>query len=248
MAQLDWIKSPSDLKLLSLFWSPLPSENAIAVTDSDGKPLLLKVAYELVDEFWAQIASMCSASGHARAYIYGVAQGKTKRFEVPASLANCEMNEGISIQPPMPAMSDNSILIIPEIELRESHLENSSKPIYINRIFDQENLYANPAALEAQGQKPKFLGQTAYSLNDVSELEARCGYLLSGETLGEYEYKAWRWYFDADAGRWRLKRMAFVSNFRKINSCDLGRHLKVKDEPLWFGEVLSAVELAQRKA
>ncbi len=70
-------------------------------------------------------------------------------------------------------------MIIPELEINESLIIESSRPIYVNRIFDQENLYANPAALAAQGQKPKFIGMTAYSLNDPDELKRRCDLLIT---------------------------------------------------------------------
>ena len=138
--------------------------------------------------------------------------------------------------------------MIPELEINESLIIDSSRPIYVNRIFDQENLYANPAALAAQGQKPKFIGMTAYSLNDPDELERRCDLLINSEILREYEYQAWRWYFDQDANRWRLKRMYFVSNFRRLDEINLGKHLQVSGEPLWLGEVLRADELSRRMA
>lgn len=142
----------------------------------------------------------------------------------------------------------SELLFVPEPELTEPLVYNASKPTYINRIFDQENLFANPAALEAQGQKPKFVGMTGYALNDPDELDRRCNFLINGEILQEYEYEAWRWYFDLEANRWMLKRMYFVSNFRRINHINLGKHLQFRDTPCWLGEVLRADELPRRAA
>lgn len=167
------------------------------------------------------------------------------------SISSGHSNEDQSRSVPLNTPIDNDtdlMLSLPEQELNESLLVDSSLPTYVNSIFDQENLFANSAALAAQGQKPKFLGQTAYALNDVDELDRRCNFLMNGEFLKEYEYLAWRWYFDQDANRWRLKRMSFVSNFRRVDSINLGRHLQVKDTPCWLGQVLRADELLQRMA
>ncbi len=240
-----------DLTLPSFFWAPVPNENAVAVTQQDGSPFSCEAATRLINEKCEEIARLCAARGHKKAYIYYLGNpGKVKIFEVPASLAHTEETE---ISKPNLVMSPQSkttddLFLLPEHEITSSLASESTRPTYINRIFDQENLFANEAALEAQGQKPKFLGQTAYSLNDVDELERRCAFLITGETLREYEYQAWRWYFDATAGRWRLKRMAFVSNFRRIDSCNLGRYLQVKNDPMWLGQVLQADELTQRMA
>lgn len=142
---------------------------------------------------------------------------------------------------------DPSLLLdIPELELNPFWITDSSRPTYVNRIFDQENLYANQAALMAQGEKPKFIGTSAYALNDPDELDRRCHFLRNGEILREYEYQAWRWYFDLDANHWGLKRMRFVSNFRRLNRINLGKHLQVNNEPLWVGQVLTADELPRR--
>jgi hypothetical protein len=251
MAQLDWITNPSDLTLLSLFWTPIPQENAIAITQRDGSPLSCKAATYLVNEKWEKIAQACTAQKFTKAYIYYLCNPATvKTFEIPASFTD-EISEVEGEVPAEAVISVAQPLLdelfsLPEHQITEPMLCDSSRPTYINRIFDQENLFANDAALEAQGRKPKFLGQTAYSLNDVDELERRCSLLMSGEILYEYNYQAWRWYFDANAGRWRLKRMAFVSCFRRIDSCNLGRHLQVRSEPMWLGQVLQADELTQR--
>ncbi len=249
--QLDWIKKPSDLALLSFFWAPVPNEDAVAVTQQDGNPFTCEAATRLINEKWEEIAQICAARKHKKAYIYYLCNpGKVKIYEVPASLAHAQEETEIPstriVTPPHTEPGD--LFLLPEHDITESLVCESNRPTYINRIFDQENLFANEAALEAQGQKPKFLGQTAYSLNDVDELERRCAFLIGGEALQEYEYQAWRWHFDANAGRWRLKRMSFVSNFRRIDSCNLGRHLQVKNDPMWLGQVLQADELTQRMA
>lgn len=138
------------------------------------------------------------------------------------------------------------LLVIPELELNQSLLVDVTRPTYITRIFDQENLYANAAALAAQGQKPRFIGMTAYTLNNPDELERRCDLLMNSEILREYEYKAWRWFFDVDANRWSLKELYFVSNFRRLDRINLGQYLQVRDEPLWLGQVLRTDELVSR--
>ncbi len=141
----------------------------------------------------------------------------------------------------------NLLLVIPELELSQSLITDVARPTYINRIFDQENLYSNPAALAAQGQKPKFIGMTAYSLNNPDELDQRCALLMNSGILREYEYKAWRWFFDPDANRWRLKQLYFVSNFRRLDRINLGKFQQVRDEPLWLGQVLRAEELVSKE-
>jgi hypothetical protein len=253
MLDTNWIQNPSDLTLLPLFWTPIPHENAIAITRNDGSPFSRETATRLINEKWDKIVQACATERVAKAYIYYLdSPGKIKTLEVPASFCTESTGRGDStptenvISVPQPAVDE--LFSLPEHEITEAMLCDSSRPTYVNRIFDQENLFANDAALEAQGRKPKFLGQTAYSLNDVDELERRCSYLTSGELLTEYSYQAWRWYFDTNAGRWRLKRMAFVSNFRRIDNCNLGRHLQVRNEPMWLGQVLCADELTQRIA
>jgi PAS domain-containing protein len=131
-------------------------------------------------------------------------------------------------------------LFTPEQELSIGALEQSPLATYINAIKSQKKFYANPVALDAQGKPPEdFLDGNAYDLNDPDELDSRTSRIATGETLRSYEYEAWRWYFDADAERFRLKRMQFTSNFRLLNSFN--------GVPCWLGQVLEASELSRRQ-
>lgn len=125
-------------------------------------------------------------------------------------------------------------VIVAGLELDFNAIYESQNPIYITQISDQTNLFANKAALAAQGKKPKeFLGQSACALNDEEELALRCSLIYKDGSLTEYQYSALRWFSDPETGFWRRKRMNFTSNFRRIEY--LG-------ELCWLGEVLEAVE------
>ncbi|NES88063.1 hypothetical protein D5R40_08170 [Okeania hirsuta] len=92
------------------------------------------------------------------------------------------------------------LINVPEPLITLQLLEDSDLPTYINAITTQKKLYANPTALNAQGQPPEmFLQGNAYDLNDVEELDYRTARVASGEKLVEYEYQAWRWFFDLEA-------------------------------------------------
>jgi hypothetical protein len=54
-----------------------------------------------------------------------------------------------------------------------------------------------------------------------------------------YYHPSERWYFNADAGRFRLKRMQLVSNFRLLRSFN--------GVPCWLGQVQQATELSRRQ-
>ncbi len=157
----------------------------------------------------------------------------------------CNMSTPESDQPSIGENIQSSdpdvILSIREEELSIALLESANKPTYINAIRSQKKFYANPAALEAQGKPPEeFLDGNAYDLNDPDELDRRTERISRGETLRAYEYEGWRWFFDPNAGRFRLKRLALVSNFRLIRSFN--------GVPCWLGQVLEANELTNRQA
>jgi len=130
--------------------------------------------------------------------------------------------------------SSESELIIPELEIDLNSIYNNPLPVYINQLSDQKVLFANPAALKAQGKKPaEFLGESAAALNEPEELEYRDSLIIKDSFLNEYRYNALRWYKEPETHLWRRKRMEFYSNFRKINY--LG-------EPCRLAVVLEAVE------
>ena len=218
-------------------------------------------ACKLIDEAIAQLA--CSVARLNYKDVLVRFPGGDRPFRIPVAMASeflqpvesllSQLTNSASQQSQDPKNSDenpqarlidqepNALLAIPELELNYSALYNSERPTYISQLVDQVNVFANPAALAAQGKKPsEFLGQNAYALNEPEELEYRCDRISSNETLREYEYQAWRWYFDLNANRWRLKRMAFVSNFRLLRNY-LG-------QPCWLGQVLNAEELQTRMA
>jgi hypothetical protein len=232
-----------DLKLLSLHWVRIDTET-VAILRGDGQLLASFVAEKLVDKAWDKIAKHCANRGYKQAYLYAqTEEGKLKRYPVAAELANTSQNS----EPPENNLSSrelgldsDTILFTPEQELSIGALEQSPLATYINAIKSQKKFYANPVALDAQGKPPEdFLDGNAYDLNDPDELDSRTSRIATGETLRSYEYEAWRWYFDADAERFRLKRMQFTSNFRLLNSFN--------GVPCWLGQVLEASELSRRQ-
>lgn len=150
--------------------------------------------------------------------------GCNKPYQIPALFA-------------IPTKESNmSAAIIPQIDFDLNQLYRTPNPVYITQLSDQTLLWANPAALRAQGKTPKdFLGENAAALNDPSELEYRDRMLrTSNHQLTEYEYSALRWYREQDSGLWLRKRMNFCSNFSIINYLDV---------PCRLGVVLSAEDV-----
>lgn len=230
-----------DLQLLSLHWVRVDTET-VAILRGDGQPLARFVAEKLVDKAWDKIAKHCANRGYKQAYLYAkTEEGKLKRYPVAAELAsqNSEFPEN-NLSSPELGLDSDTILFTPDHELSIGILERSPLATYINAIKSQKKFYANPVALDAQGKPPEdFLTGNAYDLNDPDELDSRTSRIALGETLRNYEYEAWRWYFDADAGRFRLKRMQFTSNFRLLHSFN--------GVPCWLGQVLQASELSRRE-
>jgi PAS domain-containing protein len=232
-----------DLKLLSLHWVRIDTET-VAILRGDGQPLASFVAEKLVDKAWDKIAKHCANRGYKQAYLYAeTEEGKPKRYPVAAELASNLQNTQPSesnLQSAELDLDSDTILTIPEQELAIGELERSALATYINAIKTQKKFYANPTALDAQGKPPEdFLTGNAYDLNDPDELDYRTSQIASGETLRNYEYQGWRWYFDGDAGRFRLKRMQFISNFRLLSSFN--------GVPCWLGQVLQATELTEKQ-
>jgi hypothetical protein len=235
--------SSLDLTLLSLHWVAIGND-AVAVLRGDGQLLPDTLAKILIDTAWDKISRLCTNRGYKCAYLYAKGNGKKPRlYKVDAVLSMSasddesqptSTNEGIS------AISTEIIFTTPEPELRITTLEQSPLPTYINAIRTQKKFYANPSALSAQGKPPEdFLDGNAYDLNDPDELDSRSMRISTGETLWNYEYEGWRWYFDTDAGRFRLKRMQLVSNFRLLRSFN--------GVPCWLGQVQQATELSRRQ-
>jgi PAS domain-containing protein len=244
--------SAIDLTLLSLHWVHL-SDGECAVLRNNGLPLPDSLAKTIIDTAYDKISRSCAQRGFSRAYLYAQSTARTpKRYTIDAAIAmvtNEESKEEIQKTSESNKTLEESfssenqreaILTIPEKELAIASLENSPLPTYINAIASQKKFYANPTALAAQGKPPEdFLTGNAYDLNDPDELDYRTSRIASGETLRAYEYEAWRWYFDADAGRFRLKRMQLVSNFRLLTSFN--------GVPCWLGQVIQASELTKRQ-
>ncbi|MBO3460035.1 hypothetical protein G7B40_011440 [Aetokthonos hydrillicola Thurmond2011] len=243
------IISNLDLALLSLYW--LGGENdTVIVLRGDGKLLSQDFAERLVDLAWDKIARFCASRGYKCAYLYAESQNNhPKRYSIPAELAveamigdslqNNEYLIGSSVEPET-TVEPETILTIPEEELSIGWLERSPLPTYINAIRTQCKFYANPKALATQGKPPEdFLNGNAYDLNDPDELDRRTSLIAAGERLRNYEYEGWRWFFDADAGRFRLKKMYFISNFRLLQSFN--------GVPCWLGQVLQASELVMTR-
>lgn len=237
--------SSLDLTLLSLHWVSIEN-GEVAVLRGNGQLLPLELAEKLVDKAWEKISLLCANRGYNCAYLYAEGNdGEPKRYCIPATLSlntNSEDDETQSsdIDQAIAFPSPELISTIPQQDLRLGILEQSPLPTYINAIRSQKKFYANPAALTAQGKPPEdFLDGNAYDLNDPDELDYRTSRVASGETLRAYEYQAWRWYFDAEAGRFRLKRMQLISNFRLLNSFN--------GVPCWLGQVIEATELTRRQ-
>ncbi len=234
-----------DLTLLSLHWVRIEN-GAVAVLRSNGQLLPIELAEKLIDKAWNKISQLCANRGYAYAYLYAEGNGnEPKRYRIPATLAvntNYEEDNTQSTKADEVIVTSSSELIfsLPEQELSLGTLEQAALPTYINAIKTQKKFYANPAALSAQGKPPEdFLDGNAYDLNDPDELDSRCSRIAVGETLWSYEYEGWRWYFDAEAGRFRLKRMQLVSNFRLLRSFN--------GVPCWLGQVQQASELSRRQ-
>jgi len=215
-----------DYSLLGLYWVKL-SNDLVAVVGGDGEPLPVDKVHYILDNAWDKIADACVAKGYSQALLYG---SDGRRYKVSASLSG---GSNSPLPPQEPSESSELLINVPEPLITLQLLEDSDLPTYINAIATQKKLYANHTALNAQGQPPEmFLQGNAYDLNDVEELDYRTARVASGEKLVEYDYQAWHWFFDIEAGRFRLKRMQFHSNFKQIQFCG---------QPCWFG-FLEAVE------
>jgi len=235
-----------DLTLLSLHWVGC-EDSTVIVLRGDGKLLPQEFAERLIDLAWDKIARFCASRGYKCAYLYAEGENNNpKRYRIPAELVieavsgESPQNNESATSPDAAKMSVDPqiILYIPEEELLLGWLERSPLPTYINAIRTQSKFYANPKALAAQGKPPEdFLNGNAYDLNDPDELDRRTSLIAAGERLNSYEYEGWRWFFDPDAGKFRLKRMAFISNFRLLQSFN--------GVPCWLGQVLQASELGR---
>jgi len=170
----------------------------------------------------AQVAQYCAVSGsRAVAKFCGFVQTFKKQcvlifspefpnlpFHISASMAN-NNSESESV--------NNLEIYHSEIDLTEAY--NSTLPEYLTSLFDREILWCNPAALLAnQKTLRQFQGTNAASLSDPNELDRRCEILTRNESLTEYEYQGFRWFFDEDARIYRRKGMQFVGSFKTISN------------------------------
>lgn len=118
------------------------------------------------------------------------------------------------------AFSDDSYLIVPELDLDFNTLYFNSNPVYISDLTDGSMLFANPQALTAQQKNlPDFL-RTAAALDNPEDLAYRTKLLCEvGGTgrLTDFEYKGYRWFKEQDTGIYRLKEMNFVSFFARVS-------------------------------
>lgn len=221
------VMTPVDYSLLGLHWVKL-SNDLVAVVGCDGEPLPVDKVHYLIYNAWDKIADACAAKGYSKVLLYA---SDNRQYKISASLSG---NSGESLPSQEPSESSELLINVPESLITLQLLEDSDLPTYINAIATQKKLYANQTALNAQGQPPEmFLQGNAYDLNDVEELDYRTARVASGEKLVEYAYQARRWFFDIEAGRFRLKHMQFHSNFKQIQFCG---------QPCWLGQVLEAVE------
>ncbi|MEA5522915.1 hypothetical protein [Limnoraphis robusta] len=231
----------TDLELLALYWVRIDTDH-VAVLGNNGLPLPVRRIKQLTDAAWEKIARACANQGYRQAVLYS---DDGRQYPVPAaSMVSSDGSRqdredgglGGSITPePV-----NDLIEVPERELTIEMMEGSELPTYINAIKTTQKHYVNSAAANAQGMPPEqFLAiNSCLDLNDPPEFERRIDRVASGETLRNYEYQAWRWYFDPNAARFRVKRMSFVSNFRLI---------QFNSQPCWWGQVLRASEMQERR-
>jgi hypothetical protein len=235
-----------DLALLSLYWVGC-EDSTVIVLKGDGKLLPQNVAEQLIDLAWDKIARFCANQGYKCAYLYAESENyNIKRYPIPVELVVEAISDDLPENNQLLTPSDmpktnidpNTILFIPEAELVLTWLEQSPLPTYINGMQTQRKFYANPTALAAHQKPPEdFLSGNAYDLNEPDELDRRIRLIATEERLNSYEYEGWRWFFDPNAGRFRLKRMALISNFRLLHSFN--------GVPCWLGQVLQASELGR---
>jgi hypothetical protein len=222
--------SPTDLELLALHWVRIDCD-CVAVLGNDGLPLPMQRVKRLMDCAWEKIAQACATQGYRQAVLYGC---DGKQYPIPAMSSSD--NEPPAVERVENTASINSLIEVPDQELSLELMEHSELPTYINSIETTHKLFVNSAGANAQGMPPEqFLARNScLDLNDPPEYERRIDRVAAGETLRNYEYRAWRWHFDPNAGRFRTKRMSFVSHFRLVQYCG---------QPCWMGQVLQAVEV-----
>lgn len=240
--------SQLDYQLLSLHWTPIVGTSDIAILGADGCPMPGKKIKWLLDNAWEKIAESTNHRGYRIAYLYCT---DGNQYPIPARChsesddpdADVEVDDDLTEFHDSNNLGDSntveSPLIIPTNlpiqELTLDLMERSQLPTYINSIKTTQKLYTNMAGANAQGMPPEqFLAiNSALDLNDAPEFDRRIHAIATEGQLVEYDYMAWRWFFDPEEGRFRTKRMSFVSNFRKIRFCG---------QDCWMGQVLQAQE------
>ncbi|HEY9692427.1 MAG TPA: hypothetical protein V6D15_09490 [Oculatellaceae cyanobacterium] len=135
------------------------------------------------------------------------------------------------------SMSSVTSAILNQDSFDINELYFDPNPVYIFGHYDHTILFANAAALKAQGKTAsEIIGKDGASLDLPEELDKIIDYLdkSPGTSLMEYEFPGYRWYKDPDTQIWRRKKMQFVENWYKID---------FMDQPARLGKVLSAVDL-----
>lgn len=245
--------SKIDYQLLTLHWTPILGTEDVAILGANGCPLTGKKIKWLLNNAWEKIAQSTNRRGYRVAYLY-CEDGN--QYPIPAQChpepdnledsnledsnlgANNSSEFCNSVGGDSVGGNDSPLIIPPDLPIQELTLdlmEQSQLPTYINSIRSTQKLYCNVAGANAQGMPPEqFLAiNSALDLNDAPEFDRRIHAIATEGQLTEYEYMAWRWFFDLEAGRFRTKRMSFVSNFRKIQYCG---------QDCWMGQVLQAQE------
>jgi hypothetical protein len=231
--------SAIDLELLSLHWVKI-SQFQVALMGADGQPLNCSRTRMILENGWEKVSLSASQRGYEEILIY-CEDGN--RYPIPAysnsssvsssSAPDPQENEPSSVNDKSTSIQPSRLLEIPVEELNLFHLENSRLATYINVIETTKKLYVNPAGANAQGMPPdRFLSiNSCLDLNDPPEFERRMDLVVRDRILTAYENEAWRWYFDPEAGRFRLKRMKFIADFRFI---------RYAGQNCWLGQVLQA--------
>jgi len=137
------------------------------------------------------------------------------------------------------AISDGTMSVITsnQQDFDINELYQDPLPVYIFGHYDHTILFANAAALAAQGKTiSEMIGKDGASLDIPEELDKIIDYLdkdSSSPKLEEYEFPGYRWYKEPNSPIWWRKKMMFVENWHKID---------FMGQPARIGKVLSSVD------
>lgn len=134
-------------------------------------------------------------------------------FHISASMAEDNAEE-----PGITANSDNTIIMPLSLQIDLNAAYNSELPEYVTSLKTATVLWFNPAAMVAnQKTFEQFQGFNAALLSDANELTKRYEILGKSESLREYEYIGYRWFFDEDNQIYLRKQMNFMSRFEPVS-------------------------------